>query len=77
MKDEQHIKFERNRSRCGTIRFMSINCHERITMSRRDDLISLSFSLIYLHLKSLPWKTNKYKFEKKDIIVYSFLGTEN
>ena len=67
LKDGKHIQQKKNSNRCGTLKFMSINCHERITMSRRDDLISLSFSLIYLHLKSLPWKTNKYKFEKKDI----------
>ena len=42
MRDEKHIKFEKNKSRCGTIRFMSINCHNKFLLSRRDDLISLS-----------------------------------
>jgi serine/threonine protein kinase len=70
IKDDKHLKFEKNKSRCGTIRFMSINCHNKNILSRRDDLISLSYSLIYLNLKSLPWKNvnledNKYDIHKK------------
>lgn len=66
-KDNSHIKFEKNKSRCGTIRFMSINCHNKYVLSRRDDLISLSYSLIYLNLKTLPWKNIKIENDKDDI----------
>ena len=68
MRDEKHIKFEKNKSRCGTIRFMSINCHSKFLLSRRDDLISLSYSLIYLNLKMLPWKNIKLEKDKSDDI---------
>lgn len=66
IKDNKHIKFEKNKSRCGTIRFMSINCHNKYVLSRRDDLISLSYSLIYLNLKTIPWKNIKLQ-NKEDI----------
>lgn len=68
VKDNKHIKFEKNKSRCGTIRFMSINCHNRYLLSRRDDLISLSYSLIYLNLRSLPWKNIKLDNNESDDI---------
>ncbi len=67
IKDGKHIKFEKNKSRCGTIRFMSINCHNKYILSRRDDLISLSYSLIYLNLKTLPWKNIRLEDNKCDI----------
>jgi len=54
--DKEHIKFKKNNSRCGTMRYMSINCHNKYSLSRRDDLLSLSYSLIYLYIKTLPWK---------------------
>ena len=34
---------------------MSINCHNKLLLSRRDDLISLSYTIIYLIYKNLPW----------------------
>ena len=60
MKDDKHIPSKKNAPRCGTLKFMSLNCHNKVSLSRRDDLISLSYSLIYLYLKKLPWKTKKY-----------------
>ena len=54
--DNNHILFSKNNSRCGTMRYMSTNCHSKYSLSRRDDLISLSYSLIYLYKKNLPWK---------------------
>lgn len=53
---DKHIEFSKSNSRCGTLRYMSINCHNKYSLSRRDDLISLSYSLIYLYIKTLPWK---------------------
>ena len=56
IKNEKHIEFKKGVGRCGTMRYMSINSHNKYTLSRRDDLISLSYSLIYLFKKTLPWK---------------------
>lgn len=64
----KHIQEKYNVGRCGTIRYMSPNCHGKKTISRRDDLISLSYSLIYLYNKSLPWqgvKENKNNIHSK------------
>ena len=48
---------------------MSINSHKKNILSRRDDLISLSYSLIYLFKGKLPWQninvdSKKEKYEK-------------
>ena len=66
--DNNHIEFEKNHSRSGTLRYMSTNCHMKHTLSRRDDLISLSYSLIYLYLKNLPWKNINTKVKNKNKI---------
>ena len=39
----------------GSLDFMSINCTKKIVQSRRDDLESLGYVLIYLAKKKLPW----------------------
>ena len=50
------FKIEANKTRCGTVRYMSINCHKRTRLSRKDDLLSLGYVLIYLYVGNLPWQ---------------------
>ena len=52
----KHIPPNKNGGRCGTMRYMSNNAHLKKSLSRKDDMISLSYSLIYLYLKKLPWQ---------------------
>lgn len=51
----QHVPMIVDKKLRGTARFASINTHRGYEQSRRDDLESLGYVFIYLHLKKLPW----------------------
>ena len=46
----------RVRWRRGTIRYASVHAHLGRTASRRDDLESLAYTLLFLLLGRLPWQ---------------------
>jgi len=55
-KTGEHIAYKDNRPFIGNARFSSIYTHLGIEQSRRDDLISLSYIMLYFCKGSLPWQ---------------------
>ena len=63
----QHIPYRENRYLTGTARYASLNAHLGVEQSRRDDIESIGYVLVYLILGKLPWqsKTEKGKLPTK------------
>ena len=65
----RHIQFKNLKKVCGSMRYLSINGNMGLELSRRDDLESFGYMLIYLSKDNLPWiSTEKLKLEKSQII---------
>ena len=50
-----HYEMQKNQSPLGTAQFMSCNCHDGLSLTRRDDIESFVYLLCYLKLGKLPW----------------------
>jgi serine/threonine protein kinase len=71
-RDGVHIEEREETMDIGTPRYMSVNAHRCRSQSRRDDLISALYTILYLYAGSLPWQdctdveTLKENLEIKD-----------
>mmetsp|Transcript_8701 Transcript_8701/g.8228 ORF Transcript_8701/g.8228 Transcript_8701/m.8228 type:complete len:161 (-) Transcript_8701:647-1129(-) len=70
IKTGEHVEMTTERSLIGTARYASINSHMGYEQSRRDDMCSIGYCLIYFLKGTLPWAgiKAKTKKEKYDLI---------
>lgn len=66
-----HIDIKKSNNIIGTPTYVSVNGHKFIELSRRDDLESLGYMLIYFYYGKLKWqKINIYEnFEKSNALI--------
>ncbi|CAN6887065.1 unnamed protein product [Brassica oleracea var. botrytis] len=64
----QHVEYDQRPDMFrGTVRYASAHAHLGRTASRRDDLESLAYTLIFLHRGRLPWQG--YQGDNKSFLV--------
>ena len=68
-KTGKHVKFSINKKWSGTSRFASANTLRGVEPSRRDDLESLCYLLLYLMKGSLPWDNINEESEINEILI--------
>ena len=56
-----HIPLKENRNLTGTARYASCKAHNGLEQSRRDDMESIAYVILYFFRKKLPWQGLKCK----------------
>jgi serine/threonine protein kinase len=61
----EHVELKNTRKFCGTVRYASIAAHESLEQSRKDDLETIGYILVYLYKGKLPWQNIKFNTKKE------------
>jgi casein kinase I family protein HRR25 len=73
--DNKHIEMKSGKTIIGTPNFVSLNVHNGVEPSRRDDLISVAYIILCLVNGGLPWQTKRemkeIKIQKQCILQWS------
>jgi len=57
LENNKHISIKPTHNIIGSLNYASIMSHNRVDLSRRDDLESLGFMLLYFLIDNLPWNS--------------------
>jgi len=70
LNNEKHIELKKTSSVIGSLTYTSVNSHNFLEQSRRDDLESLGYLLIFLIIDKLNWQNvNIQSFEEKNATI--------
>jgi serine/threonine protein kinase len=74
---ENHIEIKLTHNLIGSRTYASINAHDYMELSRRDDMESVGYMMLYFYLGELPWQdlivcsnkdiNNEIKYMKKNL----------
>jgi casein kinase I family protein HRR25 len=56
MNNDKHNPIKKTNNLIGSLTYASINTHNCIEISRRDDMESLGYMLVFFYLGTLPWQ---------------------
>ena len=56
MNNDEHNPIKKSNNLIGSLTYASINAHDCIELSRRDDMESLGYMLAFFYLGTLPWQ---------------------
>lgn len=65
-----HIQFSKNSKFVGTAKYQSVNGHKGMTLSRRDDMESIGYMLVYFLKGSLPWDSIRSRRNNNNVKLF-------
>lgn len=73
LSEDTHVPMKKTSSLIGSLTYASLNAHDFIDLSRRDDIESLGYMLIYFFLGELEWQNIPLDipFDKKNTVIRS------